>query len=108
MEPNVTSQNSKIKVTLDPELQKKLAPLGSYTNPMSAAEATAFVHKQQQTWQPETEPPPVPKAAGPGGACSHGYLASGSFCTPSSGAAVVSDETGKWRKVIRPVNIKAE
>jgi tripartite-type tricarboxylate transporter receptor subunit TctC len=40
------------KVTLDPELQKKLAPLGSYTNPMSAAETTAFVHKQQQTWQP--------------------------------------------------------
>jgi tripartite-type tricarboxylate transporter receptor subunit TctC len=40
------------KVTLDPELQTKLAPLGSYTNPMSAAEATAFVHKQQQTWQP--------------------------------------------------------
>jgi tripartite-type tricarboxylate transporter receptor subunit TctC len=40
------------KVTLDPELQKKLAPLGSYTNPMSPAEATVFVHKQQQTWQP--------------------------------------------------------
>jgi Tripartite tricarboxylate transporter family receptor len=40
------------KVTLDPELQKKLAPLGSYTNPMSPAEATAFVHRQQQTWQP--------------------------------------------------------
>ena len=30
------------KVTLDPELQKKLAPLGSYTNPMSPAETTAF------------------------------------------------------------------
>jgi tripartite-type tricarboxylate transporter receptor subunit TctC len=40
------------KVTLDPELQRKLAPRGSYTNPMSAAETTAFVHKQQQTWQP--------------------------------------------------------
>ena len=39
------------KVTLDPELQKKLAPIGSYTNPMSPAEATAFVHRQQ-TWQP--------------------------------------------------------
>jgi tripartite-type tricarboxylate transporter receptor subunit TctC len=26
------------KVTLEPELQRKLAPLGSYTNPMSAAE----------------------------------------------------------------------
>src|ERR1700730_4325169 len=40
------------KVTFDPELQRKLAPLGRYTNPMSAAETTAFVHKQQQTWQP--------------------------------------------------------
>ena len=40
------------KVTLEPELQQKLAPLGSYTNPMSPAEATAFVHRQQQTWQP--------------------------------------------------------
>jgi tripartite-type tricarboxylate transporter receptor subunit TctC len=39
------------KVTLDPELQRKLAPLGSYTSPMSAAETAAFVHKQQQTWQ---------------------------------------------------------
>ena len=40
------------KVVVDPELEKKLATLGSYTNPMSPAEATAFVHKQQQTWQP--------------------------------------------------------
>src|SRR5215471_9957413 len=40
------------KVTADPELQKKLAPLGSYTNPMSLTEAAAFVHRQQQTWQP--------------------------------------------------------
>ena len=39
------------KVAVEPELEKKLATLGSYTNPMSAAEATAFVHKQQ-TWQP--------------------------------------------------------
>jgi tripartite-type tricarboxylate transporter receptor subunit TctC len=40
------------KVTAEPELDKKLAALGSYPNPMSAAEATAFVHKQQQMWQP--------------------------------------------------------
>jgi tripartite-type tricarboxylate transporter receptor subunit TctC len=40
------------KVTAEPELQKKLATLGSYTNPMSAAEAQAFVHRQQQMWQP--------------------------------------------------------
>jgi tripartite-type tricarboxylate transporter receptor subunit TctC len=40
------------KVAGEPELEKKLASLGSYTNPMSPAEAMAFVHKQQQTWQP--------------------------------------------------------
>jgi len=40
------------KASGDAEVQKKLAALGSYTNPMSAAEATAFVHKQQQMWQP--------------------------------------------------------
>lgn len=32
------------------------------------------------------EPLPVPKPPGPGGSCPHGYLASGSFCTPSQGA----------------------
>jgi hypothetical protein len=26
---------------------------------------------------------PVPKSAGPGGSCPHGYTASGSFCVPS-------------------------
>jgi tripartite-type tricarboxylate transporter receptor subunit TctC len=40
------------KVTADPELKKKLSALGSYPNPMTAAEATAFIHKQQQMWQP--------------------------------------------------------
>ena len=34
-----------------------------------------------------TEPLPVPKPPGPGGSCPHGYIASGSFCTPSPGAA---------------------
>jgi hypothetical protein len=34
-----------------------------------------------------TEPPPVPKPPGPGGSCPHGYIPSGSFCTPSQGAA---------------------
>jgi hypothetical protein len=33
-----------------------------------------------------TEPPPVPKPPWPGGSCPHGYIASGSFCTPSQGA----------------------
>ncbi len=40
------------KVVVQPELEKKLATLGSYTRPMSAAEAMAFIHKQQQMWQP--------------------------------------------------------
>ena len=40
------------KVVAQPELDKKLAALGSYTNPMSAGDATAFVHKQQKMWQP--------------------------------------------------------
>jgi len=34
-----------------------------------------------------TEPLPVPKPPGPGGSCPHGYIASGSFCTPSPRAA---------------------
>jgi tripartite-type tricarboxylate transporter receptor subunit TctC len=38
--------------TSEPELQQKLAKLGSYTRPMSAAEATEFVHKQQGIWDP--------------------------------------------------------
>src|SRR5438034_4135397 len=40
------------KAVAQPALGEKLAKLGSYTNPMSSTEATAFVHKQQQTWQP--------------------------------------------------------
>jgi tripartite-type tricarboxylate transporter receptor subunit TctC len=40
------------KVIVQPELEKKLAGLGSYPRAMSAAEATSFVQKQQQMWQP--------------------------------------------------------
>jgi hypothetical protein len=32
------------------------------------------------------EPLPQPKPIGPGGACPHGYVTSGSFCMPSQGA----------------------
>jgi tripartite-type tricarboxylate transporter receptor subunit TctC len=39
-------------VTSEPELQERLAKLGSYTRPMMAAEATAFVHEQQGMWNP--------------------------------------------------------
>ncbi len=40
------------KVTSESALQQKLATLGSYTNPMTAAEAQAFAQKQQSVWQP--------------------------------------------------------
>lgn len=40
------------KVSGEPELTKKLATLGSYTNPMTVQQAQDFVHKQQATWQP--------------------------------------------------------
>lgn len=40
------------KVTSQPELQAKLAKLGSYTRPMNAAEATSFIQKQQSIWNP--------------------------------------------------------
>jgi tripartite-type tricarboxylate transporter receptor subunit TctC len=41
-----------LKVVRQPDLQQKLATLGSYTSPMSASEANAFVNRQQQMWQP--------------------------------------------------------
>jgi tripartite-type tricarboxylate transporter receptor subunit TctC len=34
------------------DVEQSLAKLGSYTNPMTAAEANDFVHKQQGMWQP--------------------------------------------------------
>lgn len=39
-------------VTNEPDLQQKLAKLGSYPHPMLAAEALDFVHKQQGMWNP--------------------------------------------------------
>jgi tripartite-type tricarboxylate transporter receptor subunit TctC len=40
------------QVASKPDLQKKLAQLGSYTRPMTAPETTTFVHKQQNIWNP--------------------------------------------------------
>ena len=52
-EPIVSKISSDLhKVTSQRELQRKLANLGSYANPMSPAELTAFVSQQQQVWQP--------------------------------------------------------
>jgi tripartite-type tricarboxylate transporter receptor subunit TctC len=39
----------------DPELKKKLGRLGSYSRHMTPAEALAFVHSEQRTWQPVLE-----------------------------------------------------
>jgi tripartite-type tricarboxylate transporter receptor subunit TctC len=39
------------QVVGDPEFHKKLAKLGSYPRPMSPAEVTAFVQKEQRTWR---------------------------------------------------------
>jgi tripartite-type tricarboxylate transporter receptor subunit TctC len=43
------------KVLSDPELQKKISARGSYARPMTPAEATAFVHAEQQKWKPVVE-----------------------------------------------------
>jgi tripartite-type tricarboxylate transporter receptor subunit TctC len=42
-------------VAEDPVVKKKLATLGSYSHAMTAAEALAFVHEQQETWRPVME-----------------------------------------------------
>jgi tripartite-type tricarboxylate transporter receptor subunit TctC len=41
-----------ITVTKDPDLKKNLGALGSYSRSMTAAEALAFVHQQQEMWAP--------------------------------------------------------
>ena len=40
------------KATSMPSFQSKLANLGSYAHPMKADEVMAFIHKQQNTWNP--------------------------------------------------------
>src|SRR5262249_48877161 len=52
-EPIVAKVSEDLRtVVVEPALDKKLSALGSYTNPMSPTEVTAFVDKQQETWQP--------------------------------------------------------
>jgi tripartite-type tricarboxylate transporter receptor subunit TctC len=41
-----------ITTTKDPTLKKNLGALGSYSRSMTAAEALAFVHQQQEMWAP--------------------------------------------------------
>jgi len=43
------------RVVGEPELQKKIAKLGSYTRAMGPAETTAFVHGEQRMWKPVLE-----------------------------------------------------
>jgi len=49
----ITRVGADLKTVLDqPEIKQKLALTGSYAQPMSAAEVTAFVAKEQATWLP--------------------------------------------------------
>jgi tripartite-type tricarboxylate transporter receptor subunit TctC len=43
------------KVVDDPDFQKRLANVGSYSYAMNAKEALAFVEQQQATWLPVLE-----------------------------------------------------
>jgi len=47
------------KVVSDPEFQKLLANVGSYSHAMNAKEALAFVEQQQATWLPVLEKIPM-------------------------------------------------
>ena len=47
------------KVVSDPEFQKLLANIGSYSRAMNAKEALAFVEEQQRTWLPLLDKIPV-------------------------------------------------
>jgi tripartite-type tricarboxylate transporter receptor subunit TctC len=47
------------KVVSDPEFQKLLSNIGSYSHAMNAREALAFVEEQQRTWLPLLEKIPV-------------------------------------------------
>jgi tripartite-type tricarboxylate transporter receptor subunit TctC len=47
------------KVVSDPEFQKLLSNIGSYSHAMNATEALAFVEEQQRTWLPLLEKIPV-------------------------------------------------
>lgn len=49
------------KVVSDPEFQKLLANIGSYSHAMNAEEALAFVEQQQATWLPLLDKIPVNK-----------------------------------------------
>jgi tripartite-type tricarboxylate transporter receptor subunit TctC len=47
------------KVVDDPDFQKRLANVGSYSHSMNAQETLAFVEQQQTTWLPVLEKIPV-------------------------------------------------
>jgi tripartite-type tricarboxylate transporter receptor subunit TctC len=49
------------KVVSDPEFQKLLANIGSYSHAMNAKEALAFVEQQQATWLPLLDKIPINK-----------------------------------------------
>ena len=52
-EATVHKINANLRTALaDAELQKKFASLGTYPKQMSPAEATAFIHSEQELWRP--------------------------------------------------------
>jgi tripartite-type tricarboxylate transporter receptor subunit TctC len=60
--PNGTPEPILRKVSADtavvaeePSVKQNLAKLGSYSHAMTAAEALAFVHQQQEMWRPVQE-----------------------------------------------------
>jgi len=59
-EPIITKVEADLaKVVSDPEFQKLLANIGSYSHAMNAKEALAFVEQQQATWLPLLDKIPV-------------------------------------------------
>ena len=43
------------KVVNDPDFKKRLGAIGSYSRAMTPEQVLAFVHKEQETWQPLLE-----------------------------------------------------
>jgi tripartite-type tricarboxylate transporter receptor subunit TctC len=49
----VSKVNADLKKVLeDPDIRKKFQDLGTFARPMTPAEVTTFIHKEQETWRP--------------------------------------------------------
>jgi tripartite-type tricarboxylate transporter receptor subunit TctC len=55
-EPIVQKVSADLRTALnDPAVVKRLTALGRYNQPMTPAEVTAFIHREQATWKPILE-----------------------------------------------------